>query len=178
MTEKVLITLATGTTGYAITAQLLNEGYPVRIYVRSRNKRSPRRFKRVAWIPTRFSIPLKSKRPRAIPQIWPGSWSITDVISNEPARGLRRGEEKTYKTCIPADWSIVLESITLTGPTNWRRRYFSTNVISNERKVKSTGARRKLFEYGGGDLQAWRLHFFGVQARRLNRRGGIRHWGL
>ncbi len=40
MKEKILITLATGTTGYAITQQLLNEGYPVRIYVRSRNKRA------------------------------------------------------------------------------------------------------------------------------------------
>ncbi len=36
----MLITLATGTTGYAITRQLLSEGYPVRIYVRSRNRRA------------------------------------------------------------------------------------------------------------------------------------------
>lgn len=40
MKEKILIMLATGTTGYAITTQLLREGYPVRIYVRSRNKRA------------------------------------------------------------------------------------------------------------------------------------------
>ena len=40
MKDKILITLATGTTGYAITQVLLAEGYPVRIYVRSRNKRA------------------------------------------------------------------------------------------------------------------------------------------
>jgi uncharacterized protein YbjT (DUF2867 family) len=38
--EKILITLATGTTGYEITKELLKEGYPVRIYVRSGNKRA------------------------------------------------------------------------------------------------------------------------------------------
>ena len=38
--EKILITSATGKTGYAATVQLLNEGYPVRIYVRSRNARA------------------------------------------------------------------------------------------------------------------------------------------
>lgn len=38
--EKILITLATGTTGYEITKQLLKEDYPVRIFVRSRNQRS------------------------------------------------------------------------------------------------------------------------------------------
>ncbi len=40
MKEKILITLATGTTGYATTGQLLKDGYPVRIYVRSRNRRA------------------------------------------------------------------------------------------------------------------------------------------
>ena len=40
MKEKTLITLATGKTGYAATVQLLEEGYPVRIFVRSRNKRA------------------------------------------------------------------------------------------------------------------------------------------
>ena len=40
MKEKFLITLATGTTGHAIAKQLLTEGYPVKIYVRSRNKRA------------------------------------------------------------------------------------------------------------------------------------------
>ncbi len=40
MKEKILITLATGTTGYAITQLLLQEGYLVRIFVRSRNKRA------------------------------------------------------------------------------------------------------------------------------------------
>jgi uncharacterized protein YbjT (DUF2867 family) len=40
MKEKILITLATGKTGYAATLQLLQEGYPVRIYVRSRNAKA------------------------------------------------------------------------------------------------------------------------------------------
>lgn len=40
MKEKILITLATGKTGYAATVQLLEEGYPVRIYVRSRNAKA------------------------------------------------------------------------------------------------------------------------------------------
>lgn len=40
MKEKILITLATGTTGFGVTKELLKEGYPVRIYVRSRNQRA------------------------------------------------------------------------------------------------------------------------------------------
>ena len=40
MKEKILITLATGKTGYATTVELLNEGYPVRIFVRSRNAKA------------------------------------------------------------------------------------------------------------------------------------------
>lgn len=40
MNELLLITLATGKTGYAATVQLLNEGYPVRIFVRSRNAKA------------------------------------------------------------------------------------------------------------------------------------------
>jgi uncharacterized protein YbjT (DUF2867 family) len=40
MKEKILITAATGKTGYATTVELLSDGYPVRIYVRSRNKRA------------------------------------------------------------------------------------------------------------------------------------------
>ena len=36
----MLVTLATGTTGYAIMMELLEDGYPVRIFVRSRNKRA------------------------------------------------------------------------------------------------------------------------------------------
>lgn len=37
---KILITSATGKTGFATTAQLLKEGYYVRIFVRSKNKRA------------------------------------------------------------------------------------------------------------------------------------------
>ncbi len=40
MKPKILITLATGKTGYASTVQLLQEGYAVRIYVRSRNAKA------------------------------------------------------------------------------------------------------------------------------------------
>ena len=40
MKEKILITSATGKTGYAATVELLNEGYPVRIFVRSRNAKA------------------------------------------------------------------------------------------------------------------------------------------
>ncbi len=40
MKPKILITLATGKTGYASTVQLLQEGYPVRIYVRSKNEKA------------------------------------------------------------------------------------------------------------------------------------------
>lgn len=40
MTGKILITLATGKTGAAAAAGLLKEGCPVRIYVRSRNKKA------------------------------------------------------------------------------------------------------------------------------------------
>ncbi|MFN7118554.1 MAG: NmrA family NAD(P)-binding protein [Saprospiraceae bacterium] len=40
MKPKILITLATGKTGYASTVQLLQEGYTVRIYVRSRNAKA------------------------------------------------------------------------------------------------------------------------------------------
>lgn len=36
----MLVTLATGKTGYAATVNLLKEGYPVRIFVRSKNKRA------------------------------------------------------------------------------------------------------------------------------------------
>ncbi|MBO9730721.1 MAG: NmrA family NAD(P)-binding protein [Chitinophaga sp.] len=36
----ILITTATGTTGYATTCELLKEGYPVRIYVRSANQKA------------------------------------------------------------------------------------------------------------------------------------------
>ena len=40
MKPIILITLATGKTGYAATVQLLQEGYSVRIFVRSRNARA------------------------------------------------------------------------------------------------------------------------------------------
>ncbi len=40
MKDKILITLATGRTGYAATVQLLQEGYPVKIFVRSRNTKA------------------------------------------------------------------------------------------------------------------------------------------
>ena len=40
MKEKILITLATGKTGYAATVELLNSGYPVKIFVRSRNQKA------------------------------------------------------------------------------------------------------------------------------------------
>ena len=40
MEPKILITLATGKTGYATAVQLLEEGYPVRIFVRSRNAKA------------------------------------------------------------------------------------------------------------------------------------------
>jgi uncharacterized protein YbjT (DUF2867 family) len=40
MNPKILITLATGKTGYQSTVKLLQEGYPVRIYVRSRNEKA------------------------------------------------------------------------------------------------------------------------------------------
>jgi NAD(P)H dehydrogenase (quinone) len=40
MKPKILITLATGRTGYASAVQLLKEGYAVRIYVRSRNAKA------------------------------------------------------------------------------------------------------------------------------------------
>lgn len=40
MKPKILITLATGKTGYLTTIQLLQEGYQVRIYVRSKNERA------------------------------------------------------------------------------------------------------------------------------------------
>jgi NAD(P)H dehydrogenase (quinone) len=40
MQPKILITLATGKTGYASAVQLLQEGYPVRIYVRSKNEKA------------------------------------------------------------------------------------------------------------------------------------------
>jgi NAD(P)H dehydrogenase (quinone) len=40
MKELILITAATGTTGYASTVELLKEGYPVRIFVRSRNQKA------------------------------------------------------------------------------------------------------------------------------------------
>ncbi|KOY84427.1 NmrA family transcriptional regulator [bacterium 336/3] len=40
MKSKVLIMLATGKTGYASTVQLLQEGYSVRIYVRSKNEKA------------------------------------------------------------------------------------------------------------------------------------------
>jgi NAD(P)H dehydrogenase (quinone) len=40
MKSKILITLATGKTGYASVVQLLKEGYPVRIYVRSKNEKA------------------------------------------------------------------------------------------------------------------------------------------
>jgi uncharacterized protein YbjT (DUF2867 family) len=40
MNPKILITLATGKTGYATALQLLNEGYQVRIYVRSKNAKA------------------------------------------------------------------------------------------------------------------------------------------
>jgi uncharacterized protein YbjT (DUF2867 family) len=40
MKEKILITAATGKTGAEATKQLLKEGYPVRIFVRSRNAKA------------------------------------------------------------------------------------------------------------------------------------------
>jgi len=40
MKDRILITLATGTTGYAITVELLQAGYPVRIFVRKKNERA------------------------------------------------------------------------------------------------------------------------------------------
>ena len=40
MKQKLLIILATGKTGYAVTVQLLSEGYAVRIFVRTRNERA------------------------------------------------------------------------------------------------------------------------------------------
>ncbi|OGS70861.1 MAG: hypothetical protein A3F91_11740 [Flavobacteria bacterium RIFCSPLOWO2_12_FULL_35_11] len=40
MKEKILITSATGKTGFEATKQLLKDGYPVRIFVRSRNTKA------------------------------------------------------------------------------------------------------------------------------------------
>lgn len=40
MKEKILITSATGKTGFATAVQLLQAGYPVRAYVRSRNRQA------------------------------------------------------------------------------------------------------------------------------------------
>jgi NAD(P)H dehydrogenase (quinone) len=40
MKEKLLITLATGKTGYETTLRLLKEGYPVRIFVRKRSSKA------------------------------------------------------------------------------------------------------------------------------------------
>lgn len=40
MNDKILITAATGKTGYAATVELLKAGYPVKIYVRSRNAKA------------------------------------------------------------------------------------------------------------------------------------------
>ncbi|MFA5300269.1 MAG: NmrA family NAD(P)-binding protein [Lutibacter sp.] len=40
MKEKILITSATGKTGFQVTTQLLKDGYPVKIFVRSRNARA------------------------------------------------------------------------------------------------------------------------------------------
>jgi uncharacterized protein YbjT (DUF2867 family) len=40
MKPEILITLATGKTGYASTLELLNEGYNVRIYVHSKNEKA------------------------------------------------------------------------------------------------------------------------------------------
>ena len=40
MKEKILMTSATGKTGYPATVQLLQQGYPVKIYVRFRNKKA------------------------------------------------------------------------------------------------------------------------------------------
>ena len=40
MKPKILITLATGKTGYASTVQLLNQGYDVRIFVRTKNSKA------------------------------------------------------------------------------------------------------------------------------------------
>jgi len=48
--EPVLITSATGKTGYETTLQLLNDGYPVRIFVRSRNRRALELEKRGAEV--------------------------------------------------------------------------------------------------------------------------------
>ncbi|MCK9422204.1 MAG: NmrA family NAD(P)-binding protein [Bacteroidales bacterium] len=40
MKEKILITSATGKTGFQTTIQLLNDGYPVKIFVRSKNEKA------------------------------------------------------------------------------------------------------------------------------------------
>lgn len=40
MKKKILVTLATGRTGFAVANQLLEEGYPVRIYVRAYNPKA------------------------------------------------------------------------------------------------------------------------------------------
>ena len=40
MKEKILIMLPTGKTGYLTTVELLREGYPVKIYARSRNRKA------------------------------------------------------------------------------------------------------------------------------------------
>ena len=50
MKEKLLITLATGKTGYTATLALLEDGYPVRILVRSRNAKALELEKRGAEI--------------------------------------------------------------------------------------------------------------------------------
>ena len=40
MKEKILITSATGKTGFETTKQLLKDGYPTRVLVRSRNAKA------------------------------------------------------------------------------------------------------------------------------------------
>ena len=40
MKQKILITAATGKTGFAAAVELLAEGYPVRAYVRSWNEKA------------------------------------------------------------------------------------------------------------------------------------------
>lgn len=40
MSKKILITSATGKTGYATAVRLLHEGWPVRIFVRSKSPKA------------------------------------------------------------------------------------------------------------------------------------------
>ncbi len=104
MKKKILITLPTGKTGYATTVELLKEGYPVKIYVRSRNRKAMELEKLGAEVEIgQFNNPLQLKNALK---------DVSNVYYNHP---IMPGMVENVNTFIHAARNSKIEAIVFMG---------------------------------------------------------------